>query len=648
MSNDWENPSVVQKHRLPTRAYALPSEHLSLNGKWDFHYASSPAVALDPEECKSFNNWNKIEVPGHWQLQGYGRPQYTNVVYPFPVDPPFVPSENPTGTYRRTFTVPSAWAQNSQIRLRFDGVDSAFYVFVDGVEVGYSQGSRNAAEFDITDVLHNSNKAQHDLIVRVLQWSDGSYIEDQDQWWLSGIFRDVTLIGFHPSGHIEDFNVDTSFDDQYVDANLRIEMNIVSEQQALVSIDLRTKSDSKIVQSMTLDIDKVADPVITSMSIKAPHHWTAEDPFLYEIEMTLFVGGTAVHGVKHNVGFRQVEIKNGNITVNGRTILFKGVNRHEMHPKYGRAVPYDFMRQDLLLMKQYNINAVRCSHYPNHPLFYDVCDELGLWVIDEADLECHGMYDVVARPLDIPEAMDYDERKKLCFPQAAAFTTDNPDWKEAYLDRARQMVYRDRNHPSIIIWSLGNEAFYGSNHAAMYELIKSVDPGRPVHYEGDMEAKTADMFSMMYPSLEVLKKFAAKYGDNFEKPLILCEYAHAMGNGPGGMREYQDLFYKERILQGGFIWEWANHGLLKKDEKSGKEFYAYGGDFGEYPHDGTFVMDGLLNARHEPTPGLTSFKKIIQPVSCSLENGQLNVKNLYDFISLEHLSLEWTIKEFNG
>lgn len=646
---DWENPAVFQKNRLPTRAYAIPDEHVSLNGEWDFQYVSSPSLALEPSETADYKHFTKINVPGHWQLQGYGRPQYTNVVFPIPVDPPYVPSENPTGTYRRNFSVPEQWPQDAKIRLRFDGVDSAYYVFVDGVEVGYSQGSRNAAEFDVTDLVSKSRDQEHELFVRVLQWSDATYIEDQDQWWLSGIFRDVTLIGFHPVGHVEDFRIETVFDDKYENATVEVELKTeTARDDVLVKLDLKTKYDHALVESAQVKVSAGSNTSTISIPVKAPHHWTAEDPFLYSIEMTVVDNGSVVHRISHNVGFRQVAMINGNITVNGTPILIKGVNRHEMHPQFGRAVPHDFMRRDLLLMKKHNINAVRCSHYPNHPLFYDVCDELGLWVMDEADLECHGFYDIVARPLDIPEEMDYDERKKLVFDRVAAFTSGNTQWKEAYLDRARQMVYRDRNHPSIIIWSLGNESFYGSNHVAMYDLIKSLDSHRPVHYEGDMEAKSADLFSMMYPSLDTLKKFAAKYGDNFEKPLILCEYAHAMGNGPGGMREYQDLFYKERILQGGYIWEWANHGLLKTDEKSGKEFYAYGGDFGEYPHDGTFVMDGLLNAQHNPTPGLAAYKKVIQPISCFLSGSTVTVKNLYDFISLDHLSLDWKIAEYNG
>jgi beta-galactosidase len=303
-------------------------------------------------------------------------------------------------------------------------------------------------------------------------------------------------------------------------------------------------------------------------------------------------------------------------------------------------------------MKQHNINAVRCSHYPSHPTLYDLCDELGLWVIDEADLECHGFYEAVARPLNIPESMDYEERKRLTFPRAAKFTSDNEDWRPAYLDRMTQLIQRDKNHPSIVIWSLGNEAFYGRNHHAMYEYAKTTDPGRLVHYEGDAHALSADMFSYMYPSADRLISLAKSEGidshGNFEKPVILCEYAHAMGNGPGGLQEYQAAFREHRRLQGGFIWEWANHGLWKrantKDGKGG--FYCYGGDFGEKLHDGTFVMDGLCFSDHTPTPGLTELKKVYAPVRAWVSDGHIVVQNEYDFADLHGLTADYKVEAF--
>ncbi|CAK1363958.1 unnamed protein product [Cercospora beticola] len=538
---DYSNEQVVHKNRLPHRAYYIPKESLLLSGQWDFHYAPTPLHAPDPEclhtqsytpgdtsddgeldvtiaEPSAAPEWHKIAVPGHWQLQGYGRPQYTNVIYPFPVYPPHIPTENPTGTYKRTFRTPKSWSPSSQIRLRFEGVDSAFHVWINGKPVGYSQGSRNPAEFDVTRYLRANR--DNELLVRVYQWSDGSYIEDQDQWWLSGIFRDVLLLAL-PESRIEDFHINTELDDEYKDANLH--------------------------------------------------------------------------------------------------------------------------------MKRHNINALRCSHYPPDPRMLDLCDELGLWVMDEADLECHGFYDAVARPLSIPEEMDYEERKKLAFPQAAAYTSDNPAWEAQYVERITAVVQRDKNHASVIMWSLGNEAFYGRNHQAMYDYARKADPSRPVHYEGDAHALSADVFSYMYPSVERLAKLAETEGvhdGKYEKPIVLCEYAHAMGNGPGNLEGYQELFRRNARLQGGFIWEWANHGLLTKTP-DGKAFYGYGGDFGDIPNDSTFVMDGLCFSDHSPTPGLIEYKKVIAPIKAELKEGQVLVTNLYDFVGLNHVTAVFKVESFS-
>jgi beta-galactosidase len=395
----------------------------------------------------------------------------------------------------------------------------------------------------------------------------------------------------------------------------------------------------------TIDSD---GKILLSIPVENPKKWTAETPYLYSVELSISTpSGTQT--VQQKIGFRKVELKNGLICVNGDPIQFHGVNRHDHHPRLGRAVPLDFIRQDLLLMKTHNINALRCSHYPSDPRLFDLANELGLWVIDEADLECHGFYDAVARPLDIPEEMDYKERKRLTFGVAAKYTSDNPSWKAAYLDRMEQMVQRDKNHPSVIIWSLGNEAFYGQNHKAMYDYAKEVDPGRLVHYEGDTNAESADMYSYMYPSVDTLVELAKTEGVNpdgsFDKPIVLCEYAHAMGNGPGWLEDYEEAFRTYPRLQGGFIWEWANHGLWKQDP-DGKSYYAYGGDFGDEPNDSTFVMDGLLYSTHKPTPGLLELKKVIQPVKLSVEGDKLVVSNLYNFVGLEHLTATYKLEAF--
>ncbi|EAQ93023.1 hypothetical protein CHGG_01258 [Chaetomium globosum CBS 148.51] len=599
---DYANEAVFRRNTLPPRSYYIPETALALNGRWDFHYASTPLKAPEPTSSPD-EQWTTIQVPGHWQLQGHGIPHYTNVQFPIPVCPPHVPTDNPTGTYRRTFQVPSNWDDHSQVRLRFDGVDSAFHVWVNGVLVGYAQGSRNPHEFDVTD-FGVTKDHPNELVVRVYQWSDGSYIEDQDQWWLS-------------EARIEDWFLRTDLDGEYKNATLDADIHVVTSTAATVAMTLRELPQNGGDTLADAGQDVSGDGKINlSIPVKNPAKWTAETPYLYSVELSIKTP-SKTYTVTQRVGFRKVELKNGLMCVNGQPIQLHGVNRHDHHPHFGRAVPLDFIRKDLLLMKTHNINALRCSHYPSDPRLFDIADELGLWVMDEADLECHGFYDAVARPQNIPEAMDYGERKKLTFPKAAKYTSDNPSWQTAYVDRMEQMVQRDKNHPSIIIWSLGNEAFYGRNHKAMYDYAKKIDPGRLVHYEGDADAETADMYSYMYPSVDTLIKHAKTEGvkpdGTFDKPVVLCEYAHAMGNGPGWLEDYEEAFRTYPRLQGGFIWEWANHGLWKEDP-DGKSYYAYGGDFGDVPNDSTFVMDGLLHSTHEPTPGLTELKKVIEPV----------------------------------
>lgn len=658
---DYCNEQIIQRNKLQPRAYWIPDTSTSLNGKWKFHYASSPVEAPEPalysktlewdlptpsEEGQETEDvqWSDIQVPGHWQLQGHGRPQYTNVIYPFPVIPPLVPSQNPTGTYLRDFNIPSSFS-TSQIRVRFDGVDSAFHLWVNGHEVGYSQGSRNPAEFDITEFV--DRKGPNRMVVVCYQWCDGSYIEDQDQWWLSGIFRDVYLLAFPKQNRIEDFFIKTDFDSSYTNALLQVDLRIEIQEEVDLQLILTDNRTQKKIASVTQHILGDSDTVVLGCNIPSPRKWTAETPHLYSLEIALSQGDLVIQRISQQIGFRKVEIVRGEIRVNGRPLLFRGVNRHDHHPEFGRAVPFDFMKRDLLLMKQHNINALRCSHYPSDPRIYSLCDELGLWVMAEADLECHGFYDAVARPLNIPESMDYEERKKLTFSKAAEFTSNNPGWELAYLDRIEQCVERDKNHPSVIIWSLGNEAFYGQNHKAMYEWVKSRDPGRPIHYEGDADALSADMFSYMYPSPERLEKLATAEADTYTKPIVLCEYAHAMGNGPGLLEDYQQLFRRHRRLQGGWIWEWANHGLLKGGE--GEKYYAYGGDFDDFPNDGTFVMDGLCYSDHTPTPGLLEAKKIFSPVRAryDISMRKLTISNEQDFEDLSAFDLFYKVEIFH-
>lgn len=447
----------------------------------------------------------------------------------------------------------------------------------------------------------------------------------------------------------------TELDRDYEFGAVLATLNVRATQEAAVSLTVKELSENggTIIASKTISGFSGSSQVnihvpVTRNEVPKLKKWTAETPYLYMVEIKISKEGkSASHGVRQRIGFRKVEIKNGLLTVNGVPILLHGVNRHDHHPTRGRAVPVEFLRHDLLQMKAHNINALRCSHYPSHPAILDLCDELGLYVVDEADLEAHGFYDAVARPLDISEDMDYEERKKLTFAMAARYTSDNSDWKDVYVDRMTQLVQRDKNHPSVIIWSLGNEAFYGENHRAMYEYAKRVDPTRPIHYEGDIRAETADMYSYMYPSIDRLAKLVEEEGvekdGSFTKPVVLCEYAHAMGNGPGGLEDYENLFQKYPRLQGGFIWEWANHGLWKENGPR-QSYYAYGGDFGDWPNDGTFVMDGLCYSDHTPSPGLAELKRVIQPIHATSQGDRILVENRYSFADLSHVQATYRIE----
>lgn len=462
------------------------------------------------------------------------------------------------------------------------------------------------------------------------------------------------LLAFPKNCRIEDIFIRTELDDNYKDAILSVTLDLHNEDNAEVALVLRDPAEqNRVISSTRRTAQSKTASLIVDIPISNPRKWTAETPHLYQLDVSLYSSlstSLPVQIISQKVGFRSVQLKGGLLTVNGKPILLRGVNRHDHHPLLGRAVPLPFAKKDLILMKRHNINALRCSHYPSDPRLLELCDELGLYVMAEADLECHGFYDAVARPLNIPEEMDYEQRKLLAFPQAAQFTSDNEDWREAYLDRMRQVIQRDKNHASVIIWSLGNEAFYGRNHKVMYDYAKSVDPGRLVHYEGDAKALSADMFSYMYASVERLTKLIETEGvdseGRYEKPIILCEYAHAMGNGPGGLEDYQELFRKYDRIQGGFIWEWANHGLLKKD--GDKEFYAFGGDFDDVPNDGTFIMDGLCFSDHTPTPGLVELKKVIEPVRLMMESGKLFIENEYDFTDLSHLVAVYKVESFGN
>jgi beta-galactosidase len=582
---------------LPARAWLHDdSERVSLDGDWAFRLSPSIAEAPDDLAAPDPAGWDTMPVPSHWQLRGYGRPAYTNVVYPFPLEPPFVPTDNPTGDYVRAVVIPSSWA-GARIVLRFEGVDSRFAVHVNGTRVGWSSGSRLPSEFDLTDHVAPGNDAV--ITVRVHQWSAGSYLEDQDMWWLSGIFRDVVLLARRPEAASDVFVRATYADGA---GTLMVESDVAG----------------------TLVVPETGVELATGETVEIPRvePWSAEVPRLYDGTLTA-PGGS----VQLRIGFRTVAVDNGVLTVNGNRVLFNGVNRHEFHPDRGRALTEQDMLDDVLLMKRHGINAVRTSHYPPHPYFLDLCDEYGLYVVDECDLETHG-FGYEPEPPRLPNpVMD-------------------PRWRDDQVDRMRRMVERDKNHPSVVIWSLGNESGMGDNMRAMYDWAHDRDPSRPVHYERDGEAEFVDVYSRMYSSpeeVELLGTDTASYGG---KPFILCEYGHAMGNGPGGLPDYQRLFETHPRCQGGFIWEWIDHGLRATDA-SGNEFYAYGGDFGETVHDGNFVCDGLLFPDRTPSPGMLEFAKVIEPVRITFDGDHISVQNRYEMLDTGHLRFGW-IRETDG
>ncbi|MFJ8487964.1 glycoside hydrolase family 2 TIM barrel-domain containing protein [Streptomyces sp. NPDC094038] len=581
---------------LPPRAWypVSDAESLSLNGGWRFRLSPTADAEDDAfaEPGYDAGGWAEVSVPGHWVLQGHGSPIYTNHLYPFPVDPPRVPTENPTGDHLRFFDLPEGWdlADGGAV-LRFDGVESCARVWLNGTDIGGFKGSRLPHEFAVGQLLKPAGNV---LAVRVHQWSAGSYLEDQDQWWLPGIFRDVTLL-HRPAGSALDFFVHASYDHVDGVGTLRVDSDVAGR-----------------VTVPELGIDVATGEPVT-VPVEA---WTAETPRLYD-------GVLATEGerVPLRIGFRTVVLEDGLIRVNGRPVLFKGVNRHEWHPEKGRALDPETMLADVLLMKRHNVNAVRTSHYPPHPAFLDLCDEYGLWVIDECDLETHGFTEQAWR--DNP--------------------VDDDRWTPALLDRAARMVERDKNHPSVVIWSLGNEAGTGRGLTAMAEWIHGRDASRLVHYEGDIDCRDTDVYSRMYADHAEVERIGRELDGGTHKrrqlPFILCEYGHAMGNGPGGLADYQRIFESYDRLQGGFIWEWIDHGI--KDERYG---YAYGGDFGEELHDGNFVCDGLVFPDREPSPGLVEYKKVIEPVRIDGDgaDGTVRVTNGYDFADLSALDFEWS------
>lgn len=632
----WEDLNVTHVNRLKPRAYYIPYAdaetafnkkrgespyYKTLNGSWKFRYYESINLVEDGfyNEDTYVNDWDNLIVPSCWQLNGYDQCQYTNFDYPIPCDPPYVPNENPAGAYVRKFNLDESWDGKSKYVI-FEGVNSCFYLWVNGRFVGYSQGSRMPAEFDITDyVIRGKNK----IAVLVLKWCDGTYLEDQDLWRFSGIFRDVYILA-REKAHVVDVFSRQELSANFSKALLNCEIHTIGSCDVTVEI---MDEEGKVVAKGKNDIDGKGN---IKLEVREPILWNAEAPYLYKLYV---YSGSEV--LLFNIGFRKIEVLKGVFKVNGKAIKLKGVNRHDSHPELGQSIPLNHMKKDLMLMKRHNVNTIRTSHYPNDPRFLDLCDEYGFYVIDEADLECHGVHSA-----------------GLFKDGSFHVLSKNSKWEKAFLDRAERLVERDKNHPSVIIWSMGNESGYDVNHIAMAKWTKTRDSSRLVHYEGAAEhyqgssdKECLDMESRMYASTEYIEKYAQN--EDNKKPLFLCEYCHAMGNGPGDLKDYWDVIFKYPKLMGGCVWEWCDHGIKTKTP-DGKELYAYGGDFGDKPNDCNFCLDGLVYPDRKVHTGLLELKKVIAPVKIEAEdlrNSIIKVTNLFDFIDLSDIALLWRVEE---
>ncbi|TXT56324.1 MAG: Beta-galactosidase [Promethearchaeota archaeon] len=649
--NDWENSKIfgINKEPAHNTFHFLNAEKddtqigegtpyiYNLNGIWKFNWVEKPEER--PKEFYKItydvNNWENIQVPSNWQMKGYGIPIYTNINYPKSINVKKVPSidhnYNPVGSYRREFNIPNNW-ESREIFLHFAGVKSAFYLWINGKRVGYSQGSMTPAEFDITEFVEVGGK--NIISVEVYRWSDGSYLEDQDMWRFSGIFRDVFLF-CTPKVHVRDFYLYSELDENYREADFKARLKIKNygkEKRKDYSIEIQIRDEGKLIKELNdeiIPLDPNEEKTVTiSTRINNPKKWTAETPYLYDIYIHLKNQNDEIIEREHNrFGFRKIEISNqGQLLVNGESVILKGVNRHEHDPDRGRAVPEWRMEQDIKLLKGINVNAVRTSHYPNHPKWYELCDEYGLYVVDENNLESHGLRDILP--------------------------TSDPAWRDACVDRMVSMVERDKNHPCVIIWSLGNEAGFGENFKIMKSKTLEIDKTRPVHYEGDYEQEISDFVSNMYfppQKVERMAKRALRRKTEKIKPIMWCEYAHAMGNSLGNFFKYTDLFEKYSHIIGGFIWDFIDQGLRKRD-KTGKEFWAYGGDYGDEPNDLNFCINGIVMPDRKPNPSMFEVKKLYQYINIKPIDpieGLFEIYNNYDFISLDFTEIKWKLTE-NG
>lgn len=616
---NWCNLDVLEKKRLPARTAFYPflnqlpdelgvSDRTQiLSGMWRFKWLPSALqsdiaeVLLSPTEE---NGYQDIQVPRSWQYAGYGQFLYTDEAYPFPLDPPFVPAANETGVYKRKFQIQDGF---DRYTLRLEGAESCAEIYVNGCFAGYTQGSRLPAEFEISPYVHTG---ENDLCIVVHMFCDGTYLEDQDMWWLGGLMRDVYLIMRKASG-IQDLLLNADYCAQTGAGTLALKTEVFGKGRLACRL---LDAEGRCVR------EQENAPASLTLALPGVTPWNAEEPYLYTLLLSVMdENGTAMERVCQRLGFRRVEIEAGTLLLNGTRIMLRGVNRHEYSAVNGRAVSYADTKADLLLMKKHHINAVRTAHYPNAPFFYDLCDELGLYVMDECDLETHG-FEIEGDPLRLAE----DER-----------------WKESYLDRARRTVARDRNHACILMWSLGNESYWGSNFSAMYQYIKTVDPTRPIHYEGDRAGDCSDVTSTMYSSIGLLQELDMTFKS---KPHILCEFCHAMGNGPGSVEEYVEFMERSRRIQGYFIWEWRDHGV-KTVQQDGTVCYRYGGEFGEDYTSGNFCMDGLLTSDNTPTPGFYAYVKAIEPLHVIMDDPMhASLVNRFAFRTLKNVRTVWTLR----
>lgn len=645
---DWENPEVFAINKEQPRATALPYRDeasavtndaklspyfLLLDGVWKFYWSAFPdARPVDfYRESFSVAKWKDIQVPGNWELQGFGIPIYTNVTYPYPKNPPYIPHhDNPVGSYRRDFELPENW-DGRRVFLHFEAGTAAMYIWVNGEKVGYSEVSKSPAEFEITAYVR---PGKNNLAVEVYRWSDGSYLEDQDFWRLSGIERSVYLYSTAPV-RLADFFVRGDLDAQYRNGIWDAEVKIGSTE-AVAGKKYRLKlsllaPDGRLAASAVKEVTgKQGEQMVRlTKTIPGVKTWSAENPVLYTTILTLTdADGNVVESTTCRTGFRKVEIKNGTLLVNGRYIMVKGVNIHEHHPLTGHHMDENMLRKDLELMKKHNINSIRMSHYPHSVKLYDLCDRYGFYVVDEANIETHGM--------GAEKQGWFDRNQHPAYRQ---------DWAEAHRDRIRRAVERDKNHPSVIIWSLGNECGNGPVFHEMYNWLKQRDVTRPVQFEQAGEDENTDIVCPMYPWFGYIQEYAER--KEVKRPFIMCEYAHSMGNSTGNFQEFFDIIRNSPQMQGGFIWDWVDQGILTVDE-NGRSYWAYGGDFGAeyYPNEMNFCLNGLVNPDRTPHPALQEVKKVYQDIlfqAGDLSKGEIKVINEFSFTNLNEFDFSWQL-----